>query len=390
MGNWLNLTTRVSMGNGELSKLPAVTAEYGKSAFLVYDPFLNGSPTLNAVLAGFDALGISVTTFSDVASNPRDTAIDAAAALCCQNACDVVVAIGGGSAIDSAKVVALIGKNGGKAWEYTQREGEYIRLPENGRLPLVVVPTTAGTGTEVTPYAVVNNPRLLFKATVYSDVTRPDAAIVDPELMTSMPRKLTALTGIDAFAHAFESYINRNATEFSDMVSLEAIRLFAENIRTACVDGQNCEARRKLAIASLLGGVAIAHAGTTLPHAIGQPLSGLTDVSHGGSIASCIGAVIRWTLPYGEAKFAKVAEILNPALSSLSDKEKAEQLPDIIKNLFVEILDGADVSMTAAGLKEEQVEKIADMIITCYSIDCGNHPRTPQKKDLIDIIHDSM
>jgi len=198
------------------------------------------------------------------------------------------------------------------------------------------------------------------------------------------------LTGIDAFAHAFESYINRNATPFSEMVSLEAIRLFAESIETCVKTPNDKVARGKMALASTLGGIAIAHSSTTLPHAIGQSLSGLTDAPHGGSIAACIQEIVRWTLPCGKEKFVKVTEMLEPSVAGRSIDEKAALLPEILDGIFTRILFGKRETMSGYGLTEDKIDLLADTVLTCYMMDCKGHPKMQDRADIVGIIRACM
>lgn len=387
--NLIDMPVAISFGEGKLGELGSLAARYGKKAFLLYDPFLIGSKMIKDVKADLRENGLDVVEFNDVSPNPRNTVIDKAVELCLAENADLVISIGGGSAIDSAKAVAVVAKNGGKCWEYTIRKNEYIAVPENGKLPLIVVPTTSGTGTEATAFAVINNEEKHLKATICHEALYANMAIVDPVIMSSMPPRITALTGIDAFSHAFESYTNRAATPFSEMIALESIRLFAENIRECVKDGSNLKARAGMALASTLGGMAITHVPTSLPHGMGQPLSGLTDAPHGGSIAVCISQIINWTLPYGQAKYAKVAEIVDPSVAGLSEEEKANKLGTILADLFEEIL-GTKLTMSDYGLKEDQVETMADMIMTCYFLDCEGNPRVPTREDLIGLIRECM
>lgn len=386
----INLPTKVLFGFDKLALLGEEAKKLGSKALLMYDPFLSNSPVLNTVQGLLLENGLEVVCFDDVSPNPRHSVIDAAVQLCNFENCDLVIAVGGGSAIDSAKAVAIVAENGGNTWDYTERENEYVARPTKGKLPIITIPTTAGTGTEVTPYAVINNTDIHFKATIISEICFPTVSIVDPSLMLTMPPHLTALTGIDAFAHAFESYINKNSTTFSSMVSLEAIRLFAQSIETCVNNPTDRHARENMALASTLGGLAIAHSSTTLPHAIGQPLSGLTDAPHGGSIAVCIQQIIRWTLPQGKEKFAKVAETMKPSIRNLSVDEKANLLPSIIDELFGRILHGKKETMSGYGLKDDEIDRLADTVLSCYIMDCKGHPKMPDRKDIVNIIRESM
>jgi alcohol dehydrogenase class IV len=385
----IDLPTKVLFGPGKIKELGANAKSFGGKAFVLMDPFLKNSDTATTILSNIRDAGMTYVDYYDVSPNPRNTVVDELAGKCVSEKCDVVIAVGGGSCIDSAKVVAIVATNGEKAWLYTARDNEYVALPDNKPLPFIAVPTTSGTGTEVTPYAVLNNLELHSKGVIINMVNCPPLSIVDPELTVSMPPQITALTAIDAFSHSFESYIDTESTPFSRMIALESIRLFAKSVRAACKNGEDIDARTDLSLASLYGGIAITHSPTTMPHAMGQPLSGLTDAPHGGSIACCIGQIIDWTLPHGENEFAAVAEIFDASIANLSVSEKARRLPGILEELWNDIL-SEEVSMRRYGLKEEQIPELADMMLVYYIMDLRHHPRMATKEDLIGIIEKCM
>ncbi len=376
----INFPVNVIVGAGKLKMLGEISKEYGKKAFLLYDPFLRDSDTIEAIKKDLQENGINFFEFFDVVPNPRNTTIDHGAELCKENECDFVIAIGGGSAIDSAKAIALVMTNGGTCWEYTERQNEDVTRPKNKALPIIVIPTTAGTGTEATPCSVINNPSLKKKCTIINPAIFPTVSIVDPEIMESVPPMLTALTGIDTFAHAFEAYISKNANVWSETVSLKSIELFAKSIRKAVKDGDDMEARAEMAFACTLGGWAIALAGVCMPHALGQPLSAFTDAPHGGTLAACIPQIIEWTLPYAEEKLAKVATIFDPSLIGLDQKAQAEKLPEIMHELYEDLQ--IEVSFGGYGLKEEDIPAFIDLAYTAFKQDIDCHPKPATKEDV--------
>ncbi len=384
----INFPTKVMIGDGMLKNLGEQASGLGKKAFVLYDPFLKGSATLQAIFDDLKACGVAYTEFDDVVPNPRNTTIDRGAGICAQEKCDVVIGIGGGSAIDSAKAIALVMTNGGTCWEYTERQNEYVHRPEKSALPLIVIPTTAGTGTEATPCAVINNPSLKRKCTIINPAIYPTVSLIDPALMTSIPQLSTALTGIDTFAHAFEAYISKNANEWTDTIALRSIELFARSIRAAVKDGSDIDARYDMALACMLGGWSIAQAGVTLPHALGQPLSAFTDAPHGGTLAACLVQIIEWTLPYGEDKFAKVAEIFDPSLVGKSKTEQAAALPELLYKLYQEI--GVDVSFGGYGLKEEEIPAFVDLAYTAFKQDIDGHPKPTSREDVERLVQQCM
>lgn len=376
--------TEIICGSGTLSKITEITKTYGKRCLLVEDPFFKDSKLEKEIINLLSDK--EVTIYSNVTPNPRTNDIDNGA----KNInIDFILALGGGSAIDTAKAINVVYTNGGSSWEYTKGINRVMKQINKPLLPLIAIPTTAGTGTETTRYSVITNSDTHEKATIKSDLIFPNKSIVDPNLMLSVPRKTTALTGIDAFAHCFEAYIGTKANDFSDMFSLKGIELFAHNIRKACEDGNNIEARNNMALCSTLGGLSITHSATTLPHGIGQALSGIADAPHGGSIAVCMCEVIKWTLPESKEKFAKVACIFDSSLKSKSLDEQAKALPNILSNLFEEII-GSKMSMKDYGLTEDKIEDVANMALTNYSGDISRHPKVATKEDLIEIIKSAL
>ena len=388
--SFIRFPTQVEYGSGMLGRIGEFTASYGKRAYCLFDPFFRGSEAAATVMDALHAVGIETYDSYEVHPNPRAGDIDKQAAECMEQKCDFVVAMGGGGTLDIGKAVAFLVTNGRSAWDYTVKENQFYHSITIPPLPFVAVPTTAGTGSEATIYSVVNNPDIQRKCTIRSFELYPRLAIVDPELMLNIPPLLTALTGIDTFAHAFESYTNKNAIAFSKMLAMESMRLFAENIVECVENGKNAEARGNMAISSLLGGLAISHSPTTLPHIIGQCLSGWVDAPHGGSLAVCLAQVIRWTLPNGQTEFAQIARVIAPELNTVSDAEAAEALPDIIDKLFVRIMGNQRVTMKTYGMDENRADEFAEFIFHNYQKDMSNYLRVPAMEELKAIIQDCL
>ena len=379
--------TMVDCGRDVLETLPAIVDSYGKNVFVVMDPFFADGPLQHKIEELLE--GREVTFFSRVTPNPRDNDINEGAALCAEKKADVIIGIGGGSAIDSAKAVNVVATNGYEAWDYINRKEGMKRKIEKPLLPLIAIPTTSGTGSEVTRYSVITNHETHAKATIKSDLIFPNRALCDPMLTMTVPRKTTALTGIDAFAHCFEAYVGTKANDFSELFSLKGMKLFAENIERVCNDGSDVEAREKMAMCSTIGGLSITHSATNLPHGIGQALSGVTDAPHGGSIAVCMPQVVRWTLPNGMKKYAETACILKPELAGLSEEEQAYALPDILEDLFGRII-GEKLTMASYGLTEDRIADVVSMAFTSYSGDLSRSPRVPSEEELTELIRSCL
>jgi len=381
--------TQVMMGPGRIKELGACCKRFSEKAFIVYDPFLKNGALVESIRKDLKASGVSYVEFYDVVPNPRNTTIDAGTEICVKEKCGVVVVVGGGSAIDTAKAIALTAVHGGKCWDYTERQNEEVKRPASKGLPVIVSPTTAGTGSEATCGAVINNLEQKRKCTIINPVLYPDISIIDPELMLTLPSEITALTGLDTFAHAFEAYISKNANPASELLSIASMQYFASSIRQAVNNGGDIEARSAMAMSCALGGLAIFHAGVVLPHALGQPLSAFTDAPHGGTLVACIPQVIEWTIPYAQEKFAKVAEILGPdAVSGMDEAGKAAALPGIMHRLYDDL--HIDVSFSKYGLREEDIESMVDLCYTGFKQDIDGHPRPVTREDVVMLVKRCM
>ena len=243
-----------------------------------------------------------------------------------------------------------------------------------------MVPTTAGTGAEATLYSVVTNHELCRKCSIRSFYLYPTVALIGPALTLDAPSMLTAMTGI---------YTNKQATRFSEMIALESMRLFAENILTCCTDGRDIEARSNMAFASMLGGLAIAHCPCTIGHVLGQCLSGYTNAPYGASLAVCTAQIVRWTLPAGREKLARIVRLFNHSLFGKTEEQAAVALPDILDSLFERIL-GARVTMQTYGLQLAQEKEFADFIFENYQGDMSNYVRIPTREDVHELVHACM
>lgn len=384
-----NMPVKILMEKGGVKELGEMVSSFGKKAAIVVDPFFSATPAMKKIREDLSYNHITFEEYNDVSSNPHNTVIDKIAEDVKAKKCEVVVGIGGGSAIDSAKAIALLAIHGGNCWDYTERTNEAVKRPEKGILPLIVIPTTSGTGSEATPYSVINNVSLHLKATIVNQLIYPDIAILDVDMLQSMPPMLTALTGIDAFAHCLEAYISIHHSEFTDLVAKEGMRLFAENIRIAVKEPNNELARKNMALASLYGGMAIARKGTIAPHALGQALGGTYNAPHGGALAAVLPECVKWTLPESSDRLAEIAEILDGSVAGMDMADKANALPQIMERLWMEIL-GRRVSCSTYGMDEAGIKVVTDAVMECYYGDCKNHPKIPTREDIASILEKSL
>ena len=363
------IPTEILFGCGRASEIGALTARYGKTALLVTVPEFTAVAKLYAdVKASLKAAGISVVHFDGVIPNPTTDVVTAGTQIALENRCDVVVGLGGGSSMDTAKAIAVEATHPGTAWDYNCHTGG----PTVKTLPIVVMPTTAGTGSQATPCAVITKAADQDKSAIWHRNIFPRAAIVDPETTRTMPKAVTAQTGFDAFCHNFEAYLSVHTNPIVEAMALKAMQIVAEYLPRALENGDDMEARAQMSLADTLGGFTNASAGVTLPHGLGMQIGGhCPHVTHGQALAVFYPAFTRYTYPAAIEKFAAVGRIFNPALAKLSDAEAAERCCGEIDAFLQKI--GLWISMDDLKISEADIRQIAD----CGQVlgDYANNPR---------------
>lgn len=262
------------------------------------------APGAAAALDALRAAGKRVVVDTSIKAEPAIDDIDRVAALAVESDAGVVVAIGGGSVLDSAKAVAMLVTNGGSVEQY-QMEGRPIEIPA---LPILSVPTTAGTGSEATKTSVVYNPKNRLKKSFYGLTMIADTVILDPELTVPLSKAATISTGIDALSHAVESYVSKNATPYTEMFGLKAMQLILKSLETCVNEPGNLEARGDMLLASYFAGCAL-NAGIGFAHIIAQPLGGLCKIPHGVACAIYLPFAMEYNLEYCTGKYCDVARI---------------------------------------------------------------------------------
>jgi len=298
----------------------------GSKILLVLDQGLKGAGVAQKVVAPMETHDISYVTYDQVTSEPEPTLADEGAALAREQACDLVVGVGGGSSLDVAKAIAMLAKNEGKAEDYIGLE----TVPSPG-LPTIMIPTTAGTGSEVTFTAVFTMRDKKKKGGINSRFLYPDLALLDPLLTLSLPPNITATTGMDSLTHAIEAFTSLQSNPMSDLVAREAIALVGANLKTAFASGDDLEARREMLLASLMGGLALASAGVTACHALAYPLGAFFDIPHGLANAVLLPYIMGYNAESAEAKFAHVGSLLGADGPDSETKILAESGVNIVK-----------------------------------------------------------
>lgn len=339
---------------GASSRLGAVLAGLGAGrVLLVTDPGVERAGLARAALDSLAGAGIAITVFRDVAADPPVPVVMAAAGAARAFGADAVLGIGGGSPLDTAKLAAVL------AASDQPLEAMYgVGNVAGPRLPLVLVPTTAGTGSEVTPIAIVTTGDAEKKGVV-SPVLLPDAAVLDPDLILGLPRLVTAATGIDAMVHAIEAYTSRHRKNpISDALAREALVLLWRGLPRAWVDGSDRAARRDTLLGATMAGMAFANAPVAAVHALAYPIGARFHVAHGVSNALMLPHVLRFNLPRAAPAYAELALLLDPALAGRGPAERAAALPAMLADLCRRL--EVPARLTDVGIAADDLPTLAE------------------------------
>lgn len=377
--------TDIRFGIGRIKEIGEIVAGYGKRCLIVTCPLF---PELEALVARIkqhlaDA-GIESAHFDGVVPNPTTESITAGAKVAGELKADVVLGVGGGSSMDSAKAIAVEYTHDGTCWDYLWNSDTQ---PTEKTLPVIAVSTTSGTGSQVTQVGVVTNTAEKCKSAIYNAIVYPKAAVVDPELVKTLPEHITASTGFDAFTHAFEAAIHSGTSPYVQMLAWESIRNVIEYLPTAVKDGNNIQARTAMAWADTLAGLCIANAGVTLPHGMGMAIGGMyPHVMHGEALALTYPVFVRYTCKSAAPEFARLARIFDPGLDSASDEDAADKCGELMDAFLKEI--GMWLSLDGFKVPGEELPALARQCM--YLPDYQNNPRVATLEDIMNILEESF
>jgi alcohol dehydrogenase len=369
---------KIVFGNGSFSGLAEHLTELKVSRpLVVLDVNLAGTGFGERLSALLDKAKIGFVLYDKAMPEPPIELADEGAKLAIRKRCDGVVGIGGGSAMDLAKAIAVLAANKGKAEDYLGMN----KVPGPG-LPKIMVPTTAGTGSEVTFTAVFIRKKLKKKEGMNSPYLYPELALLDPELTLTLPPHATAATGIDALCHAIESYTSINASPMSEMISLEAIRLISDNLRTAVHDGSNLEAREAMLLGSLYSGLGLANAGVTAVHSLSYPLGGKYGISHGLANTIMLPRVMAFNLPGAREKFVDIAEIMGEMVDDLPLREAAYLAVEAVEALIEDC--GIFTTLEELEIPEADFPELATVAMT-VARPLANNPCKMTPEEMVEI-----
>lgn len=329
-----------------------------------------------AYLADRDIL---MDIFSDTVPEPTVSSIRAGVDIVREGDYDCIVALGGGSPIDSAKAIAILGKFGGQMRDY-----KFPKVTDDAGLPIIAVPTTAGTGSEVTRFTIITDDETSEKMLCVGRGFMPTAALVDYSLTLSLPQRVTADTGIDALTHAIEAYVSRKANLYSDAQALSAMALIAPNLRMVFADPSNERARESMMLGSTLAGIAFSNASVALVHGMSRPIGAAFHVPHGLSNAMLLPSVTAFSIPSAKVRYAQCARAMGVATQSDSDELANDKLLNELRalNLDLQVPTPADFGIDKATFMA-MTTTMAEQALASGSP--GNNPRIPTIDEMVEL-----
>lgn len=364
----------IVVGKGSLTKLPELAKKLGKSkALIISGPHLSKIGLVAQCMKALEEAGILSEAFTQTEGNPSTETVEKATKVYQESGADFIVAFGGGSPLDVAKAVAVLATYGGDITSYeggSKVPGEVV--------PMIAIPTTAGTGSEVTAFSVITDHSRHYKLTVASPYLLPSYAILDPSLITTVPTKTAAACGVDAMVHALEAYLSLAASPFSDMFALKALALIGENIRAYVANRKNEKAAEGMLLGSLFAGIAFSHARLGNVHAMSHPVSAYFDVAHGVANAILLPTVVAYNELADQGKYYEIYKCI-----AKCPVEKASFYSWMLTEELQTLLDELSIPATLkeVGVKAELFDRMAE-----DAMKSGNilvNPRSTTKEDII-------
>lgn len=363
-----NLPVNLLFGSGRINSLGTETAKYGKRACIVTGTgSTKKSGLLDRAVDLLKAAQVESFIFDKVTPNPLTTTALEAAAFVQENGCDVVIGLGGGSIMDAAKATAFLCKNTGDINDYI-----FGKIQGQDALPIILVPTTCGTGSEGNGFAVLTNPETGDKKSLRGNFIVAKASIIDPDLMKTMPKSVLASVGFDALCHSMEAYISNIGQPLTRIMSLDSIALSANNLVKAYQGSDEADVWDSITWASTLGGMVINTAGVALPHGMEHPASGLKDIVHGRGLAALTPVIYELSIDSAPEKFAEISKLLG-----------GKDAYDCVDRIY-KLLDDIDlhISLGELGITSEDIPWMTENCLKVAAANIQNHPRLVNAEDI--------
>lgn len=366
-------------GPGAREVLPKEIARLGfKKAFVATDKDLIKFGVADKVLKVLADAGIPYEVFSDIKPNPTTANVKAGVAAFAASGADFIIALGGGSSMDTAKAVGIITNNPEFA-DVVSLEG--VADTKKKSVPIIALPTTAGTAAEVTINYVITDEANEKKMVCVDPNDIPVMAIVDAELMYTLPKSLTAATGMDALTHAIEGLITKGAWEMSDMFELKAIEMIARYLETAVNEPQNAEARNGMAVAQYIAGMAFSNVGLGVVHGMAHPMGAIFDIPHGVANALLLPTIMEFNMPASVDKYVQIAKAMDVYSAGMSKEEAAQAAVDAVRALAIRV--GIPQHLTELGINEGDLDRLATA--AAADVCTPGNPREVNKEIILDL-----
>ena len=369
--------TTINYGRGSFQSVGVETKKKGRKALILSDKVMDDLGYVSECRDLLQKDGIESAVYLGVKSEPIDHYVSESLELFTKEKCDVIISLGGGSCIDTAKAIAVVATNGGYIGDYMGGK----KIADKQPVPHIAIPTTAGTGSEATDVTVITNTSNDVKMMIKQPAFLPEVAIVDPLLTVSSPKSVTAATGVDALSHAIESYISKRAHPMADTLALSAMELIVGNLKKAYDDGNNIDAREAMSLGAMQAGLAFSNASVCLVHGMSRPIGALFHVPHGFSNAMLLPAVLEFTKESCVSELATLGRLFDKEAENLSDEEACEIAVNSVKKLCLELnipnLQGWGIDRNEF---ENVVSKMAEDALGSGSPQ--NNPKVPTKEEI--------
>ncbi|GAA6410497.1 iron-containing alcohol dehydrogenase [Blautia hominis] len=342
---------QIISGSGALNMAETVLKGLGKKALIVTDKVMIQLGNCAKVEAALKNQGVAYAIYSEIVGEPTDTMIENGLKLYKEEGCDFLVALGGGSPIDSMKAIGSLVINGGNISDYMGKVID-VEVP-----PMVAIPTTAGTGSEATQFTIITDTKKNIKMLLKGKVLMPSLAIIDPQFTMTAPPKITAATGLDALCHAVEAYTSRKAQTLSDTFAMSAVKRIFKYLPAAFKDGSNEEARVQMSVAALEAGIAFNNASVTIIHGMSRPIGALFHVAHGLSNAMLLKECLTFALEGAYDRFAELGRAVGVAADTDSDKEASEKFLAAVDAITKEL---EIPTLAEFGIDKDEFFKVID------------------------------
>jgi len=366
-------------GPGAAKEVGSFAKGLGKKALIVTDVALEKIGLLNDIKNSLEMAGISFAIYDKVVTEPTMDFSEEGLKIFREVQAEFLIAVGGGSPIDAAKGIAALATNPGKMSDFAGAN----KIPRPGA-PLISIPTTAGTGSEVTQFTIITDSTRDVKMLIASPNIMPKVALVDPLMTLQMPQGITAATGLDALTHAIEAFVSVKAQPITDTLALQAIRFIAGNIRQAWSNGDNVEARTSMMIGALQAGMAFSNSSVALVHGMARPIGAYFHVPHGISNAALLPTVIEFSIPGNPKRYAAIAEAMGEITEGLSVLDAAYFAADAVEGLNVDL---KVPTLRELGVEEKKFNSIVEQMAAdaIASGSPGNNPRKATQEEIVEL-----